>query len=87
MSFVKRNSCGVSVVGALALERDGAWSGSRHTNRHLAETLQDIALVGCPGVVKGASREHFADAILGEVLIMGQLGEVVETPPLRLGVI
>jgi len=88
MSFVRRNSCGVPVECGLACETiEHRCRRRRHTSRHLVEALEDVALVGCPGVVVRAGSQHFADAMFGEVLVMCQLGEVVEAPPLRLGVI
>lgn len=72
MSFIVRDSCGVPVVFCLVCSREGwGWAGGRRTVCHRVDTLEDVALVGGPGVVVGRGLEHFANAMFGEVLVMG----------------
>ena len=53
----------------------------RRVGCHLIEDGEDVALVGGPGVGVRGLGKHLADAVGGEVLMVGELGEVVEVSP------
>lgn len=58
-------------------EREG---GSGHTGCHLVELIHQVALVLRPGQIVASGGEHAADAVFLEVVIVGQFGDIVDSP-------
>ena len=53
----------------------------KRTCCHFIELVYQIALVLCPGQIVASGGEHSADTMLFEMVIVGELGNVVDSSP------